>query len=64
MSKIYEILCMNKFMNNYKIKAGSAKEALDILVDTNLLTKEDVIYSKTDTIEMVEFYGYKFMVKK
>lgn len=64
MGKIYEILCMNKFMNTYKIKANSAKEALDILVDTNLSTGQNAIYSKTDTIEMVEFCGYKFMVKK
>lgn len=64
MNKIYEVLCMNKFMNNYKIKANSAREALDILVDANLSTREDAKYSKTDTIEMVEFCEYKFIVKK
>lgn len=64
MSKIYEILCMNKFMHNYRVEADSAKQALDMLVDANLPTREDAIYSETDTIEMVEFCGYKFMVKK
>lgn len=64
MGKIYEILCMNKIMNSYKIKANSAKEALNILVDANLSTRENAIYSENDTIEMVEFCGYKFMIKK
>lgn len=64
MGKIYEILCMNKLMNSYKIKANSAKEALNILVDANLSTRENAIYSENDTIEMVEFCGYKFMIKK
>lgn len=57
---VYDVICMNKFMNNHKIEADSAIEAMEIF----LLTDENGTIKDLEEFIIAETKGYKFMIKK